>query len=104
MSAQLQDSVAYHFSDQCIAETNLLMGCAPETPEVLVYNGSAWRTVGLSDFVWPGENAAFYPLALSTEYIFFAVDEGRHVSLYHVSLRDTEYRMTFCGEFTAIAE
>lgn len=100
MDAQLQDSVAYHLTDQYIVETNLVHGTLPEEPEIMFYDGMDWHLVtGIPDSIKQTESDRLFPAAVSTQYIFFTVSGSQCTRLYYVSLDDPDYLMVHCGDF-----
>lgn len=99
LEANLTDGHGFFFTEDFLVEANLYWGTAPEEPEVLVYDGTQWKQIALpEDFVY-GENATFYPYALTTEHMFFRICQDGKDYIYYIALADEEYTMSLCGVF-----
>lgn len=96
MEPQLQDSRAWHLTNQWIVETNADYFQPPEVPELKIYNGSDWKTVALPPDVLNQPETSFVPQALTTEHIFFTVDDH---TLYYVDLTEETYTFTLAKDF-----
>ena len=99
MDAQLDNGIAYYLTDGFIVEHNMTYGHIPEKPQLLFYDGESWAEIELpADWVVDGAAGAF-PLALTTEHIFFnRYQEGTN-NLYFVNHTDPDPVLTLCGQF-----
>jgi len=99
MDAQLKDGIGYHFMENFVVEHNLTYDHIPDEPQMMIYNGEQWIEVEIpADFEHTGESVVF-PLALTTEHIFF---EGYSIgpnSLYVIDHTDPNPVLTLCGQF-----
>lgn len=104
----MQDSTVYHMCDTYIVESNISPSSytIPETPQILIYDGSVWRPVTLSDSIKEQGFPWCFPLAMSSEYVFFVgtyatsmQEQDGAITLYRISLTDPNYALTPCGTF-----
>ena len=96
MEPQFQDGRAYHLTNQWIVETNVAYPEIPDVPALKIYNGSEWKDVVFPAGILTEPETPFYPIALTTEHIFFAVDT--HI-LYYVDLTEETYTFTLAKDF-----
>lgn len=99
MDAQLDDGQAYHLTDKYIVEHNLTFQYVPDEPRMLIYDGANWIEVEVpEDFGHTGESVVF-PLALTTEHIFFeSYREGENY-IYVVNYAEPNPELILCGRF-----
>lgn len=98
MDAQLQDSIAFHLTEQIIVETNRLMDQTQVPAEARLYDGSSWRTISLPEDVATG-NVNLFPVALASDRIFFTTyPDDTQTNLYDVLLDDHQLTLTLCWE------
>ena len=98
MDAQLKDSIAFHFTEQYIVETNRLIDQTHVPAEARLYDGSSWRTISLPEEV-AAENVNLFPVSLASDRIFFTTyPDDSQTSLYYVLLNDSQPTLTLCWE------
>lgn len=98
MDAQLKDSIAFHFPEQYIVETNRLIDQTHVPAEARLYDGSSWRTISLPEEV-AAENINLFPVSLASDRIFFTTyPDDSQTSLYYVLLNDSQPTLTLCWE------
>lgn len=99
MDAQLKNGIAYHLTEQYIVEHNLLYEYVPEEPQILIYNGKQWIDVEIPENFGHKGEATVFPLALTTEHIFFQLFSGGKNCLYVVNHTNSNPTLTLCGQF-----
>lgn len=96
---QFSDSWAFHLTEDCIFETNLLAQNELETPEARFYDGTAWRSIALPAELMAEGEVTLSPVALTSEGLFLATYPECKTDLYYVPLGTEPLSMTLCGEF-----
>lgn len=99
MDAQLKDGIGYHFMGNFVVEHNMTYDHIPDEPQMMIYNGEQWIEVEIpADFEHTGESVVF-PLALTTEHIFFEGYSTGVNSLYFINHKDPNPVLTLCRQF-----
>ena len=99
MDAQLKDGIGYHFMGNFVVEHNMTYDHIPDEPQMMIYNGEQWIEVEIpADFEHTGESTLF-PMALTTEHIFFEGYSTGVNSLYFINHKDPNPVLTLCRQF-----
>ena len=97
MDTQLKDGIGYHFMGNFVVEHNMTYDHIPDEPQMMIYNGEQWIEVEIpADFEHTGESVLF-PLALTTEHIFFQSRKAGENCLYVINHADSNPILTLCG-------
>lgn len=99
LEAQLTDGRGYILSEQCAVETNMYFQSEPENPCLRLYLEDQWVDVQLPEDFWADSNQGFFPVALTTEHIFFRTNTPYNKKLYCVELDGTTWELEFCASF-----
>lgn len=98
MDAQLQDSIAFHLTEQYIVETNRLIDQTETPAEALLYDGETWHTISLPETM-AKENVNLFPVAIASDRIFFTTyPDDTQTNLYYLLLSDSHPTLTLCWE------
>lgn len=99
--SRLEDATAFHMTESFLVEMNFYWMNTPETPQMEIYDGKRWHSVAVPASVQELSGSAWFPLALTSEYLFVYVENDLTFTtdLYFVDLTAEEYVLTPCAAF-----